>query len=118
MIIKTALNNREIVTAIWIVIISLHCQERIQAKKPAVRSGNKFSSLIVAAKVSAILGKSIKRPFPKRCALLLAKKVGGPYVIERWHNVLRQSNARFACKTLPFSKSDAMHEIACRSFVV
>ena len=38
--------------------------------------------------------------------------------MERWYNRLRQSNARFVRKTLSFSKSDAMHEIITRSFIV
>ena len=38
--------------------------------------------------------------------------------MERWYNRLRQSNARFVRKTLSFSKSDLMHEIITRSFIV
>jgi len=38
--------------------------------------------------------------------------------VERWYNRLRQSNARFVRKTLSFSKSDVMHEILTRSFIV
>jgi len=38
--------------------------------------------------------------------------------MERWYNRLRQSNARFVRKTLSFSKSDSMHEMVTRSFIV
>ena len=38
--------------------------------------------------------------------------------MERWYNRLRQSNARFVRKTLSFSKSDIMHEIVTRSFII
>ena len=38
--------------------------------------------------------------------------------IERWYNRLRQSNARFVRKTLSFSKSETMHEIVTRSFII
>ncbi len=38
--------------------------------------------------------------------------------MERWYNQLRQSNARFVRKTLSFSKSDLMHEMNTRSFIV
>ena len=38
--------------------------------------------------------------------------------MERWYNRLRQSNARFVRKTLSFSKSDTMHEIMTRSFII
>jgi IS1 family transposase len=38
--------------------------------------------------------------------------------MERWYNRLRQSNARFVRKTLSFSKSDTMHEIVTRRFIV
>jgi len=38
--------------------------------------------------------------------------------MERWYNRLRQSNARFVRKTLSFSKSDTMHEIVTRSFII
>jgi len=38
--------------------------------------------------------------------------------MERWYNRLRQSNARFVRKTLSFSKSDIMHEIVVRSFII
>ena len=38
--------------------------------------------------------------------------------MERWYNRLRQSNARFVRKTLSFSKSDTLHEIMTRSFII
>ena len=38
--------------------------------------------------------------------------------MERWYNRLRQSNARFVRKTLSFSKSDTMHEIVTRLFII
>jgi len=38
--------------------------------------------------------------------------------MERWYNCLRQSSARFVRKTLSFLKSDAMHEIITRLFII
>jgi hypothetical protein len=38
--------------------------------------------------------------------------------MERWYCSLRQSCARFVRKTLSFSKSDAMHEIVTRLFII
>jgi IS1 family transposase len=38
--------------------------------------------------------------------------------MERWYCTLRQSCARFVRKTLSFSKSDAMHEIVTRLFII
>ena len=38
--------------------------------------------------------------------------------MERWYNRLRQSNSRFVRKTLSFSKSNTMHEIVTRLFII
>jgi IS1 family transposase len=37
--------------------------------------------------------------------------------IERWNNTLRQRVGRFVRRTLSFSKSEFMHEVAVRLFV-
>ena len=37
--------------------------------------------------------------------------------IERWNNTFRQRVGRFVRRTLSFSKSDFMHEVAVRLFV-
>jgi hypothetical protein len=39
-------------------------------------------------------------------------------LMERWYCTLRQSCARFVRKTLSFSKSDVMHEIVTRLFII
>ncbi len=38
--------------------------------------------------------------------------------MQRWYGTLRQSCARFARKTWSFSKSDTMHEIVTRLFII
>lgn len=38
--------------------------------------------------------------------------------MERWYNLLRQANARFVRQTLSVFKSDTMHEIVTRSFII
>jgi len=38
--------------------------------------------------------------------------------MERWYNRLRQSNARFVRKTISFSKSEIMHEVVTRLFII
>jgi IS1 family transposase len=38
--------------------------------------------------------------------------------MERWYNTLRQLSAGFVRKTLSFSKSDTMHEIVTRLFII
>jgi len=56
--------------------------------------------------------------FPEETHQCVGKGSGQVSHMERWYNTLRQSNARFVRKTLSFSKSDAMHEIVTRLFIV
>ncbi len=56
--------------------------------------------------------------FPKDTHESVGKDSGQTNHMERWYNRLRQSNARFVRKTLSFSKSDRMHEIVTRLFIV
>jgi IS1 family transposase len=48
--------------------------------------------------------------FPKETHQAVGKESGQTNHMERWNNSLRQSNARYVRKTLPFSKSDFWHE--------
>ena len=56
--------------------------------------------------------------FPPETHECVGKGSGQTNHMERWYNTLRQSNARFVRKTLSFSKSDEMHEIVTRLFIV
>ncbi len=46
-----------------------------------------------------------------------SEKKGKTNHIERWNNTLRQRVGRFVRRTLSFSKTDEMHEIAVRLFI-
>jgi insertion element IS1 protein InsB len=56
--------------------------------------------------------------FPPETHECVGKGSGQTNHMERWYNKLRQSNARFVRKTLSFSKSDAMHELVTRLFII
>lgn len=56
--------------------------------------------------------------FPEETHECVGKASGQVSHMERWYNTLRQSCARFVRKTLSFSKSDAMHEIVTRLFII
>jgi len=56
--------------------------------------------------------------FPAEIHECVGKGSGQTNHIERWYNTLRQSSARFVRKTLSFSKSDTMHEIVMRLFII
>ena len=59
-----------------------------------------------------------QKVFPEETHECVGKESGQTSHMERWYNTLRQSNARFVRKTLSFSKSDTMHEIVTRLFIV
>lgn len=59
-----------------------------------------------------------QKVFPEDTHESVGKGSGQTNHMERWFNRLRQSNARFVRKTLSFSKSDAMHEIVTKLFIV
>jgi insertion element IS1 protein InsB len=56
--------------------------------------------------------------FPDDTHESVGKESGQTNHMERWYNRLRQSNARFVRKTLSYSKSDTMHELVTRLFIV
>ena len=56
--------------------------------------------------------------FPEETHQCVGKGRGQTNHMERWYNTFRQSSARFVRKTLPFSKSETMHEIVTRLFIV
>lgn len=56
--------------------------------------------------------------FPTETHECVGKGSGQTNHMERWYNTLRQSNARFVRKALSFSKSDTMHEIVTRLFII
>jgi insertion element IS1 protein InsB len=56
--------------------------------------------------------------FPPETHECVGKGSGQTNHMERWYNTLRQSSARFVRKTLSFSKSDTMHEIVTRLFII
>jgi IS1 family transposase len=56
--------------------------------------------------------------FPEQTHQCVEKGSGQISHMERWYNTLRQSCARFVRKTLSFSKSDTMHEIVTRLFII
>ena len=47
----------------------------------------------------------------------VGKETGQTAHVERWNNTLRQRLARFVRKTLSFSKSELMHELALKLFI-
>ena len=59
-----------------------------------------------------------QKVFPEETHQSVGKESGQTNHMQRWYNTLRQSNARFVRKTLSFSKSDPMHEIVTRLFIV
>ena len=56
--------------------------------------------------------------FPAETHQCVGKGSGQTNHMERWYNTLRQSSGRFVRKTLSFSKSDTMHEIVTRLFII
>ena len=59
-----------------------------------------------------------QKVFPEETHHSVGKDGGETNHMERWYNRLRQSNARFVRRTLSFSKSDTMHEIVTKLFIV
>ena len=56
--------------------------------------------------------------FPIETHECVGKGSGQTSHMERWYCTLRQSCARFVRKTLSFSKSDVMHKIVTRLFII
>jgi insertion element IS1 protein InsB len=62
--------------------------------------------------------EAYQKVFPEATHECVGKESGQISHMERWYNTLRQSNARFVRRTLSFSKSDFMHEIVTRLYIV
>jgi insertion element IS1 protein InsB len=56
--------------------------------------------------------------FPEEMHECVGKASGQTNPMERWYHTLRPSCARFVRKTLSLSKSDSMHEIVARLFII
>jgi insertion element IS1 protein InsB len=56
--------------------------------------------------------------FPQATHRMVGKGVGETCHMERWNCTLRQRLARFVRKSLSFSKSDGMHEVVLKGFIV
>jgi IS1 family transposase len=48
----------------------------------------------------------------------VGKESGETNHMERWNNTIRQWLGRYTRKTLSFSKSDTMHELVTRLFII
>ena len=48
----------------------------------------------------------------------VGKETGQTAHVERWNNTLRQRLARFVRKTLSFSKSEDIHDLVLRFFII
>jgi len=59
-----------------------------------------------------------QKVFPKETHQSVGKDSGQVNHMERWNCTLRQKIARYVRKTLSFSKSDHMHHIVTRWFIV
>ena len=56
--------------------------------------------------------------FPDASHHSVGKEIGQTAHVERWNNTLRQRLARFVRKTLSFSKSDIVHDLVLRFFII
>jgi IS1 family transposase len=56
--------------------------------------------------------------FPTESHHAVGKETGQTAHLERWNNTLRQRLARFVRKTLSFSKSETVHELVLRFFII
>jgi IS1 family transposase len=61
--------------------------------------------------------KAYQAVIPDDQHIAVGKETGETAHVERWNNTLRQRLGRFVRKTLSFSKSLVMHEIALRFFL-
>jgi len=94
------------------------CHRMIAARQPAVNFGNKFPQAYRTCQSYSDFWEAYQLVFPEETHECVGKGSGQTNHMERWYNTLRQSSARFIRKTLSFSKSDAMHEIITRLFII
>ena len=59
-----------------------------------------------------------QKVWPQETHQAVGKETGQTAHVERWNNTLRQRLARFVRKTLSFSKSDLVHELVLRFFII
>ena len=59
-----------------------------------------------------------QKVWPQATHQAVGKETGQTAHVERWNNTLRQRLARFVRKTLSFSKSDLVHELVLRFFII
>ena len=59
-----------------------------------------------------------QKVFPAESHHSVGKETGHTAHIERWNNTLRQRLARFVRKTLSFSKSETIHNLVLRFFII
>jgi IS1 family transposase len=90
----------------------------IMARQLVASLGSKSRKLTKAAGVTSDFWGAYQLVFPAEPHACVGKGSGQTNHMERWYNRLRQSNARFVRKTLSFSKSDAMHEVVTKLFII
>ena len=59
-----------------------------------------------------------QKVLPEKTHHAVGKESGQVSHVERWYCTLRQHQARYVRKTLPFSKRDAFHHLVTKSFIV
>lgn len=59
-----------------------------------------------------------QKVFPAQRHHSVGKETGQTAHVERWNNTLRQRLARFVRKTLSFSKSETIHDLVLRFFII
>ncbi len=116
------------------LVIKRKFGESIRARKPSLpRREPLVKGLVLQSpSVSCVLvpGFPARDKFGRRMSWLVVrieavvvsnlcnKASGQTNHMERWYCTLRRSCARFVRKTLSFSKSDAMHAIVTRLFII
>lgn len=93
------------------------CNRRSERSNLSQTVGSNPTSLQRLPKLQRFPG-SLPTFFPEETHTCVGKGSGQTNHMERWYCTLMQSCARFVRKTLSFSKSDAMHEIATRLFII
>lgn len=107
---------------VWIALCRLTCQ--VVAYAVGDRSAQTCLRLWTAIPLSyrqstcySDFWKAYGAIIPDDQHIAVGKETGETAHVERWNNTLRQRLGRFVRKTLSFSKSLLMHEIALRFFL-